>query len=181
MKVCAQGRRGRAIAASMKFSGKPLTRGDYQHAVHTPTSGTVPIVHTEIEQAAGVQLSSVNGESSVTGVLIAVPFRYWSVAALDTGLRPSGHPGDAKFRDQQYPKPANADVQIRDQLTSEFAIKTTRALRLHESRLSVLHTIKQVDRFMKLQRSQLCSCRSGNGGCPRGLRSCAAARSPLRC
>jgi hypothetical protein len=31
----------------------------------------------------------------------------------------------AKFRDQQSSKPAHADVQIRDQLTSEFAIKAT--------------------------------------------------------
>jgi hypothetical protein len=50
----------------------PLTQGDYHHAVQPPTSIGVPIGHAEIEQAASVQLSQVNEESSVTNVRIAV-------------------------------------------------------------------------------------------------------------
>ena len=49
----------------------PLTRGDYHHAVQPPTSENVPIGHAEIEKA-GVQLSEVNEESSVTNVRLAV-------------------------------------------------------------------------------------------------------------
>ena len=71
MTVCGQGRRGLAIAVSTKFSGMPLTRGDHHHAVQPPTSEGVPIGHAEIEKA-GVQLSQVNEESSVTNVRIAV-------------------------------------------------------------------------------------------------------------
>ena len=49
----------------------PLTRGDHHHAVQPPSSKGVPIGHAENEKA-GIQLSQVNEESSVTNVRIAV-------------------------------------------------------------------------------------------------------------
>jgi hypothetical protein len=49
----------------------PLTRGDHHHAVQPPSSKGVPIGHAENEKA-GIQLSQVNEESSVTNVRLAV-------------------------------------------------------------------------------------------------------------
>jgi len=103
-----------------KFQGCPLTRG----TITTPsTHKHRKACRSVTQRSASVQLSQVNEESSVTNV------RHRGLATLvgsdaRHGTTTSGHPGDAKFRDQHRQnlptltsKSRSADVR--------FAIKAT--------------------------------------------------------